>query len=332
LTEEKFIKRFLLPLDVQVDYFGNLYKVIGDSPIMWSCHTDTVHWMDGHQLVGADGDWAYLADEERISNCLGADCTTGVWIMTEMIRAGVPGLYVFHREEESGGHGSDFFAKTQTKLLSNIKIAIAFDRRARNSVITHQFGRCCSTKFANSLADQLTGYQKDNSGVFTDTANYTHLIPECTNVSVGYFREHSASECQDLRHMQELLDMMIKLDQSKLVVDRDPNEVDNDYDWRGGYLSYGSSYSIWDDVDDDDREWRRPSLVGGNSFLSGNGKSNRKNRGRGRKSSSFSANLYSSNSREALIEFISANPEVVADLLDQYGITFLDLENYLYAA
>lgn len=40
------------------------------------------------------------------SNCLGADCTVGVWLITEMIKAGVAGIYVIHNNEEVGCIGS----------------------------------------------------------------------------------------------------------------------------------------------------------------------------------------------------------------------------------
>ena len=46
--------------------------------------------------------------------------------MREMILAGIPGLYVFHRNEESGGAGSDWIARETPWELHGIKAAIAF--------------------------------------------------------------------------------------------------------------------------------------------------------------------------------------------------------------
>jgi len=34
--------------------------------------------------------------------------------------------------------------------------------------------------------------------VYTDTAEFTDIIPECTNRSVGYAREHTQEESLDL--------------------------------------------------------------------------------------------------------------------------------------
>ncbi len=299
-TEEQFIRKFIVPLDVKFDAFGNAYKVIGNSNIMWSCHTDTVHKSDGRQLVQNVNGYIGLHHKELVSNCLGADCTTGVFIMMEMIKAEIPGLYIFHREEEIGGNGSHWFAKVHTDLLEPIEIAIAFDRRATNSVITHQMSRCCSNEFAQSLANQLLDYRLDDGGVFTDTANYTEIIPECTNLSVGYYNEHSSSEVQDWDHIENLISLMISLDPTKLVIKRDPAK-DNDY---GDYMNWGMGSrfrdtDLWDDNYYD----------------------------------SFQRNSHKTKPKHSsLVELIIANPEAVADLLEQYGLTAEDLEGFLYAA
>ena len=52
-AESKFIQDWLVPLDIESDSFGNLYKRIpgdGDS-ILWSSHTDTVHNSSGRQAI-----------------------------------------------------------------------------------------------------------------------------------------------------------------------------------------------------------------------------------------------------------------------------------------
>jgi len=231
-TEALFIERFLGPLGVEVDEAGNIFKRIGDSDVLWSSHTDTVHATEGMQVLNVTDNRVSLA-EDSPSNCLGADCGTGVFIMTEMIKANKPGLYVFHRGEEHGAHGSRHIAKTKT-LLEGINMAIAFDRYGQNSIITYQGGRCASEKFASSIHDQIKYLSADSGGVFTDTANYTDLVPECTNLSVGYMHHHQRTEYQDLKYLQTFLDSIIALDTTKLVIDRDPS-VSDWGDWYGGY-------------------------------------------------------------------------------------------------
>ena len=224
-TEEKFIEKYIDPLGAEQDGFGNRWlkiEGVGDA-VLWSCHTDTVHYKDGMQATSKKNDIVTLNKKSK-ANCLGADDTAGVWLMVEMIKAGKPGTYVFHRGEECGGLGSDFVQKYEPERLDGILAAIALDRKGYDSVITYQGARCCSDAFANSLADAIEGleFRRDDTGLFTDTANYTHLVPECTNLSVGYGRQHTAKEWLDIAFLCALLDSLLRLDTEKLVIERDP--------------------------------------------------------------------------------------------------------------
>ncbi len=237
-TEKQFIAKYLIPLGVQYDKFGNYYKQIGNEPsVLWSCHTDTVHTVKGFQKIiywpnKFSGDILFGVDQPRVgekgkrSSCLGADDTCGIWLMTQMIKANVPGLYIFHRAEEVGGKGSGYIAEKNKDALKGIRFAIAFDRRGEKSIITYQRSkRCCSDDFAKSLADQLgMGHNCDTTGSFTDTASYVDLVAECTNVSVGYDGAHSAFEDTNVDYLFRLRDALLKLDTSKLVEVRKPGE------------------------------------------------------------------------------------------------------------
>ena len=230
-TERLFIKRFLAPLKVTRDKGDNIWCRIGESPILWSCHTDTVHKKEGFQNI-AYGD-GIVTPQHNTGECLGADCTTGVWLMRQMILAGVPGNYVFHSGEEVGGLGAKHIAKNAPYKLANIKFAIAFDRKGTSEIITHQMmERCASDAFARSLAAALNmDLKPSNGGTFTDTACYTHLIPECTNIAVGYLNQHSPREQQNVPFAEELLANILKADFSTLVCERDPHappEYDDD--------------------------------------------------------------------------------------------------------
>lgn len=222
-TEANFIDRFLMPLGVKKDLFGNHLLTIGDDPsVLWSSHTDSVHSTDGIQEVRYEhSERLLLLPPGSPSNCLGSDCAAGVWIMMEMIKAKVPGLYVFHAAEEIGCVGSRAIAKKTPHILSNIEAAIAFDRRDVASVITHQGQRCCSDAFGRSLAAQLPGtYKLDPTGILTDTKMYTDLIPECSNISVGYYNEHTKSEILDVKHLFSLRDHMVKINPDLFVIER----------------------------------------------------------------------------------------------------------------
>jgi len=235
--EWELIKRFLIPAGCNRDDFGNWYIRIGEAPVLWSSHTDTVHWVqdpqnDVTQKLAITEDGILSANN---STCLGADCGAGIWIMLRMIKAGVEGLYVFHREEETGGKGSSWIAEHNPEFLKDIKYAIAFDRKGQKSIITFQAGgRCCSDAFANSLARELKlGHEPDKYGIFTDTAHYTKLIPECTNVSVGFEDEHTFREYLDIHYLKSLLDSILELDINNLVLERkvtDPDDLKTQYD------------------------------------------------------------------------------------------------------
>lgn len=242
MSVEYFIEDWLLPLGCEVDSAGNAIVRIGDSRVMWSSHTDTVHARAGRQRVVVNGDLFKLGHGAQ-SSCLGADCTTGVWLMREMIINKVAGLYVFHADEEIGGYGSSWLASNHAGLLTGIEFCIAFDRKGKDSVITHQAGgRCCSQAFVDSIVPLLPEtYRADDGGTFTDSANYTGVIGECTNLSVGYCDQHTAHETQSVSHALALREAMLRFDESKLVQCRAAGEVDPDdygFNWRFAFDDY----------------------------------------------------------------------------------------------
>ena len=176
-TEAKFINRFIRPLGAKPDSMGNYILRIGDAPIMFSSHTDSVHKTAGRQklsfkkgiitvkhprLKPADkprpveythGGKTYIyTPASPQMQCLGADDAVGCWIMREMAQAGVPGLYIWHRQEESGGIGSSWIADNTPETVAGIKAAIAFDRRGKSDVITHQAGRTLRQRYLCGIA------------------------------------------------------------------------------------------------------------------------------------------------------------------------------------
>lgn len=238
-TERAFCREYLDRIPgMHADAFGNRMLMIGDRPrILWSCHVDTVAAVGGPQAVGIDEHGiAHLCDG-KAGMSLGADDGAGLWIMLGMIAARRPGLYLFHRGEEEGCLGSRWIQHHTPDLLKNIDAAIAFDRAGLGDVITHQsYGRTCSDAFAASLASALNQfdgdfrYAPDDTGVYTDTNEYAGLVPECTNLSVGYQRQHGPRETLDVAHCEKLLAAMLELDASRLMIERDPS-VREDCSW-----------------------------------------------------------------------------------------------------
>ena len=245
-TERAFCREYLDRVPgMRADAFGNRMLMIGDRPrTLWSCHVDTVAAVGGPQAVGIDAEGVAHLCDGKAGMSLGADDGAGLWIMLGMIAARRPGLYLFHRGEEEGCLGSRWIQHHTPELLKDIDAAIAFDRAGLGDVITHQsYGRTCSDAFAASLAfalNQLDGdfrYAPDDTGVYTDTNEYAGLVPECTNLSVGYQRQHGPRETLDVAHCEKLLAAMLELDASRLVIERDPSiEEDDRWGWfdRGG--------------------------------------------------------------------------------------------------
>lgn len=224
-------KRGIFP-NLDKDPFGNYFYKIGESRTVFASHLDTAckeqnvvnHLISNQQVVTTDG-----------KTILGADDKAGIAILLWLIENKVPGLYYFFIGEEVGCIGSGDLSKSRL-IEGEYDRIISFDRRGTNSVITHQRSyRCCSDEFADELAKQLNKtsnffYKKDDSGVYTDSAEFTEQIPECTNISVGYMKEHTFMESQDLFHLGKLACAVLEVDWENLPIKRDPSE--KDYLWK----------------------------------------------------------------------------------------------------
>jgi hypothetical protein len=276
VAEMEYIGKYLSLLpNVSKDKFGNRWvrvkKADGSDPdILFSSHTDTVHREQGKQGIMLGDGRAFTED----GSCLGADDTAGNWLMIEMINAKVPGLYIFHRAEEVGGKGSNFIKNKHGNKLKNIKAAIAFDRKGYDSVITRQSGgRCCSDKFARSLARIMGGkYNIDTGGTFTDTANYTGLVGECTNLSVGYFNAHGPLEWSDVAFLKAMRDKLINADWSQLEFDRKPGEREAGYAYGGAHPGGYGGYGGWGGLDGGYKDHVRDGYrAGGNGAAASSG-------------------------------------------------------------
>jgi len=229
-TQSKFCKRYLEPVFGKADSNGNYVLTIGDSPnVMFTAHHDTVHTKDGFQIVSVSGD--IVTTQDKDSSCLGADCTTGIWLILGMIENNISGLYVIFAAEESGCIGSRAMANENPDYLDGIQACISFDRKGQESIVTHQMGlRTASDAFAVSLSQALNMpcLRPDPTGVYTDSESLAHIIPECTNVSVGYLAQHTKQESQDLFFADSLLESLIKADWQSLVIERNPMDYDNE--------------------------------------------------------------------------------------------------------
>lgn len=244
-TQKKFCRKYLEPVFGLPDQHGNYIHTIGDAPnICFTSHHDTVHKDDGMQELHLTNGVISVADP-LASSCLGADCTTGIWLMLNMIDAGVEGVYVVHAAEEIGCKGSRALVADNPSWLSNMDAVISFDRYGTKSVITHQMGvRTASEAFAKSFADALSMPQlrSDDGGSYTDSNEYSHDVSECTNISVGYYSQHTSKETQDLTYAEDLSYALVTADWSKLVFQRDCTLIEDT--WSNYHMGKGNADNV----------------------------------------------------------------------------------------
>lgn len=238
------------------DAYGNIWVEHERSETLLTCHTDTVHsrktGKQRQELVVDEHGIINLKHKEQ-GFVLGADDGAGVAILLDLLANEVPVSFVFFRSEEVGGIGSQWAADNLAERMSRYKRAVAFDRKGKTSVITYQGSKCCSDEFALALAAQINANGKglnfvpDDSGVFTDTANLTHLIPECTNISVGYESAHSFNETLDSGFLADLIDSLKKVYWEGLPVCRDVKDHGYSPAFNTCYGGRGYDYA-WDYV------------------------------------------------------------------------------------
>lgn len=261
-TETAFINRFLPPNPTLIDGAGNIHydrRTSEQNKTLFVAHCDSVHYTLGYQNVFFDAQKKIIHTD---GHCLGADDAAGIFMMLHMMEHGVPAYYIFTRGEECGGIGAKYLAKRHAPLLEQFQKAIAFDRKDTYSIITHQgWGRTASDEFANALADQLNNlglmYMPDDTGVYTDTCEFSEIIPECTNLSVGYMHEHTQNEVLHLAHFKQLATAVLQVNWDNLPAARSTLDFGETDIW--GYGGWSADKEInfeptWD-IEDYDVVW-----------------------------------------------------------------------------
>ena len=237
-----------LPSGYKVDVDGNYYYQVGEgSKNIFACHLDTA--CKSHTLVNHVFDGNIIKTDGK--TILGADDKAGMTIILYMIYKNVPGLYYFFIGEEVGCIGSTAASKHKN-FFSNYNMIVSFDRRGTSSIITHQSSRrTCSDRFASSLKKEFarTGLTMnlDDGGVYTDSAEFKDIISECTNISVGYYKEHTTDEHQDISFLERLAKSCVLVNWDSLSISRDPSKCE----WK---RSWNSSNNWYDSRDERQRD------------------------------------------------------------------------------
>ena len=234
------IKAFLgeIPELMPMEFEGNFIATIGANPSTIFCaHYDTV---DPIEIVGGTKVLVFKNNERTIlglstkdisgARCLGADDGAGCEILACLYEAGVPGIYIWSAEEETGCKGTKRLLRGFDTLVDNVTKVVSFDRRGTEDIITHQMGfRCCSDTFAQSLRLALgMNHKLNDGGSYTDSFEYAWDVHECTNISVGYQCAHFPGETLDLAYLRKLIESLILIRWEDLPIEREPGETDED--------------------------------------------------------------------------------------------------------
>jgi len=244
---EEYKLEHLLPKGIKKDRFGNYYYRVGKSRTMFTAHLDDASWGRSKEPVKHVFDGDFIETDK--STLLGADDKAGVVIMMYMIHMKVPGTYYFFLGEESGMQGSKGILRIKKDWFkTNFDRCVSFDRRGYGSIISSQMGMtCCSSEFVKALKKQYDDlgliHRNDPGGIYTDSAAFIGIIPECTNISVGYFNEHSSYERQNIVYLEKLAEVSSKVDWDNLPT----VGVKKGRSRYGGYGHYGGEdYYSWE--------------------------------------------------------------------------------------
>lgn len=128
--------------------------------------------------------------------------------------------------EEQGLVGIENFLRTDEALdiVLPLERCISLDRKGYTDIVTAMMGTpACSTEFAACLSTMLIEqglpYFPDPTGSYTDSFYLMSLVPEVANLSVGYFKNHSKDEIQDLAFLDRLGVALSKIDWESLPIE-----------------------------------------------------------------------------------------------------------------
>lgn len=244
-------------LGFSMDEFGNYWLGIPtkDNKLpdtMFAAHLDTADYGEVKKIKRVVDKGGIVKTDGK--TLLGADDRAGMAVLLHLIRERVPGTYIMFVGEERGRKGSE--PVSETLVPHAFQRMICFDRYGKHSIISAQCGqRTASVEFVEALASQYKGlglqFKEDEYGSYTDSYSFVDVIPECTNISVGYSNAHTNAETQDLKFLVQLAEASVKIDWESLPSARDVDDVE----WVGygttqtKYSEYNSYYDRWDDDD-----------------------------------------------------------------------------------
>ena len=224
----------------------------GEIPVLLTAHMDTVHKqriVDYYEYVDKNGRHILSSPQG-----IGGDDRCGIYMILEIIKDHKCSV-LFCEDEETGGHGSDKFCKTDfIAELAELNYLIELDRANATDAV---FYSCDNPEFTKFIEDN-TGY-KEAWGTFSDISN---LAPDCgiaaVNLSCGYYHAHTLAEevvVEEMLNTIEVVKELLSVECEQFMYIRKKYASYGGYGYGYGYgygHNYGGYYGGYYDDDDDD--------------------------------------------------------------------------------
>ena len=189
-------------------YDNNIFAK-GTVPITLIAHLDTVFL---HPPVDF-----YYDQEQKVlwsPDGLGADDRAGVYAILEIIsktKNNKPSV-LFCRDEETGCLGATSFVEKFKSPLTETKYLIELDRRGKNDCVFYDTDNPEFIKYIESF-----GF-KEASGTYSDVLEIGSAwkVPG-TNLSVGYYDEHSHAEHLKVEELEDTIRKVVKMINEKNI-------------------------------------------------------------------------------------------------------------------
>ena len=152
----------------------------------------------------------YRDKDRKNQTSLGADDKNGIWVILNLLQAGVPVNFLFCHGEEVGCVGSSQVVADEDlgKLIESCSFGIIIDRRNPGDIIGYE------NKYCMCLDDKIQTYAEQNGYAFScargscSDADKVSQLLECVNLSCGYYDAHTSTEYTNLNELQNTLEFV----------------------------------------------------------------------------------------------------------------------------
>lgn len=235
----------------KIDKFGNLYATKGEADV-YNCvvaHLD----INQHKIKESNveilkvGDFIVGFDKSNGEQCgVGHDDKAGVYFNIEMLKHFDNIKAFFPLDEEVGCIGTNH---AEESFFENVGFMVQLDRRGYKDISTFSNGNDLLTeKTQKKLSGTLSTFGfAFTTTILTDVGDLVgNFGIQGTNISCGYYREHSNSECLNVKQFENSIafakEVLTIMDGEKHTITQQPKR-------------YNRSFSYYTDRWYDDYEW-----------------------------------------------------------------------------